>query len=756
MPDDVFISYSSNDQDRVVKLADRLRSAGVSIWVDESGIGAATLWSKEIAGAIKGCKVLVLMVTPNSVKSKNVVKEVSLAAEQNKQILPVILEPTKIPESLEYHLAGIQHLDVSGMSASESAEEILPALRRLLGTESDGVPTAAHGPRGGRRRSSNIWAEWRLYGFGVMTSAVALVLGWYLKPTPQIPPVLEPHAPPAFHVKVILAGDSPLLTEYGCPFALSKDGRNLVYVTGDPAEGKSHLHLHRLSDGTDKELEGTEGAYNPFFSPDGQSIGFVTITELRTVPLSGGTPRNLASVSQSRGGAWGKDGNIVYAPNSFSGLKKVSASGGDSTELTKLEEGEYAHCWPQFLPDGRHVLFTAQGVSVHIKVVDVTGGPPKSVLPGGTFARYVKSGHLLYVNSGILHAAPFDPTKLEVTGRSAQMRQVESNSEGGAPYAVAEEAGTLVYLPGKGVTERNNRLVWSDEQGNITPVSVGKKGAYYSPDISPDDQHVALDLDGDIHVLDIERGTLRRLTVDEGIDSVPLWSPDGEWIVFSSSRGGKPGLWRRRTDWSTDAEMILEHEKSPPFPMSFSADGKILVYERQMQETGWDTWVYRMEEDNAEPESVLDTKFFEAWPTISPDGGSIAYQSDEGGRMDIYLSSLDSSGGVQMVSTTGGWRPRWSTDGGRLFYSGNGAIWSVEIIAEGGTYKLSSPEKIIEMPPDAHQVHWDFTSDGKRFLFSVNETGDDSETATPEGPNTVNIIFNFFTELNEKVPLGKE
>ena len=286
MPADVFISYSSNDQDRVVKLADKLRTAGVSIWVDESGIGAATLWSKEIAGAIKGCKVLVLMVTPNSVKSKNVVKEVSLASEQNKQILPVILEPTQIPEALEYHLAGIQHLDVDGMSASESSEEILPALQRLVGMESEEANAVGHGNRTSRRRSSNIWSDWRLYAC-VMAAAA---LGWFLKP---LKPVQE--APAAVkRAEILIGGTVPFDAGNGNSLALSRDGKRLVYNLEDRGAG---LRVRDLEIGEDEILRGTELEYgiegSPFFSWDGNEVGLVLDGKLVSLPITGGTPRTL-------------------------------------------------------------------------------------------------------------------------------------------------------------------------------------------------------------------------------------------------------------------------------------------------------------------------------------------------------------------------------------------------------------------------------------------------------------------------------
>ena len=737
-------------------MADKLRSAGVSIWVDESGIGAATLWSKEIAGAIKGCKVLVLMVTPNSVKSKNVVKEVSLAAEQNKQILPVILEPTEIPEALEYHLAGIQHLDVTGMSASESAEEILPALQRLLGMESEEVNVGGHATRAGRKRSSNVWTAWQLYACTIVAAAVI----WFLKPVPSPPPL-----PVTFNVPVTLKQDAPLYTDWGSSFALSKDGRHLAFTTaGNPnpdGQESTLLHLRSWSEDITKPVQGTEGGRLPFFSSDGQSLGFFTRNELKTVSVLGGNPKVVVSgTGWTSGAAWGEDGFIILTSR-HGGLKRVAASGGETIQLTTLEAGELEHRWPQFLPDGRHVLFTVASADRetkpdHIKVLDVQKPEsPKSIIPSGSFARYVESGHLIYFNDdGSLHAAPFDTKKLEVAGPAAPLMAVQSSSWNNPQFAVAAKAGILAYLPGTGTRISLGftlALVLASEGVDINRDSIRYRGKISSAEVSPDDQQVALVEDGDIWIVDLlGRRSPRRLTVDKGVTSAPFWS--GEWILFASSQSENPGLWRTRADGTAEPEMILQSEEANMWSISISADGKILVYLRGgTEKTKWGIWTKNMDDAGDHGNPLLDPKFRQEWPRISPDGLSIAY-----GGGEVYVRRIDGAGIGVPVSSGGGNMPRWSLDGSKLFYYKNRAIWSVDITQKEGGYESSLPKEVVQFPKGAETFKWDVGSDEKRYLFVVDESQSSAEFQTTEDPSTVNIIFNWFTELNEKVPVGKE
>ena len=740
MPADVFISYSSNDQDKVVKLADKLRSSGVSIWVDESGIGAATLWSKEIAGAIKGCKVLVLMVTPNSVTSKNVVKEVSLAAEQNKQILPVILEPTQIPEALEYHLAGIQHLDVGGMSATESAEEILPAVLRLLGMEGEEAIAVGHGIRSSRRRSARVWTAWQLYACVI----VAAALGWLLKPTP---PILEAPAPPeSRHVEVVLQGTNDLNKVFGGnAFALSLDGKNLVYSM---IGAGSNLRILSLADGVDREILGTEGGRNPFFSPDGQSVGFSTSDELKTISLMGGKSSSLiASLDQGgRGAAWGPD-KIAYTPALSSGLMIIDSNGGAPKPLTELNTNESTHRWPQWLPDRKHVIFMVgrvgnlAAINGQIEVVNVASGNRTLLKEGCTYGRYVSSGHLLYAVDDSLYAQEIDLEKMELKGKQTLVLQgLEANFGGTLQYAMSDD-GTLIYSTGG--DEGNRRFLWIDMQGE-TELASAKKGNFDWFDISPDDNMVALGMDNNIHFLDLETDFLRAFTPIGGnkTNSIPRWTADGQSILFASNKGGKIGIWQKKADFTDEAKLLYPEVDYELFPYSFSSDGKILFGGAIRPETRYDVWVHTLGKTNSELRFVLESSSNETWPALSPDGQWLVYSSD----LDLYVKHYSGEGAVQRMTTDGGYKARWSNNGDKIFYENQGAIWSISMAVEGDAIKPGMPTLVVDFPPSHVVFRWDISSDEKRFLVYVEDVN----------RNSVNIIFNWFTELNRLVPAGKE
>ena len=746
MAAEVFISYSSQDQERVVKIADKLRSAGVSIWVDESGIGAATLWSKEIATAIKSCRVLVLMVTPNSVKSKNVVKEVSLAAEQNKQILPVILEPTQIPEALEYHLAGIQHLDIAGMSDSESAEEILAALERLLGLEGEEASAAGHGVRGSRRRSSNIWADWRVCACVIL----AVAIGWLIKPVPEVRQH-EPSLPPR-QVKATLNSTNSVNIFSGNAFDLSPDGRNLVYRTTG-AEKK--LRVLSLATGIDKEIPGTENGMHPFFSPDGQTLGFSSSTELKTVSLEGGIPRELgvSVVNGARGSSWGEDNTIVYAATGRSALAKININTEDVELITKLGPQETTHRWPQWLPGGGYVIFhvarnDSDTTYYDIEVVEITTQRRTLLKKDCVYGRYISSGHLLFVTAGRLYAQVFDLKKLELKGEKVVIREgIAVNGSDAAQYAVSDE-GTFVYMSAGELSGVTTKLVWLDLEGNFQEASNHQE--LKSPfDLLADDRLVAVTRNNDIHILDLETNILRPITEGEGSYRDPVWSPDGQSIVFASHRGGLAEVWRKKVDYTSDAQLLFSLSDFRLYPSSFSEDGSVLAGSAVStgEEGDLSVWVHSLDRTVDQPHFVSTPGISERILSLSTDGHWLVYVKDN----QLYAKSTNATGAIQPLTTGGGSSPRWSKSGDRIFYSNRGAIWAIEIKAEGESIKSREPTHIVNLPSFGGH-YWDISSDEKRFLVLGQDWVD---VVKPADLKSVNIIFNFFTELNKLVPVDQ-
>ena len=353
---------------------------------------------------------------------------------------------------------------------------------------------------------------------GVLVAAAA---AWLLWPRPA--PVQQ------LRVEVRLSTQE-LNGDLGPAFDVSPSGSHIAFVSG--GQGERELRVRQLDqlDSTVLALRDNNGEpYHPFFSPDGEWVGFVTATEMRKVPAAGGTPLTITKVNRSRGASWGADGSIVFAPDPGSGLMRVPAAGGEPTPLTTLNAAvkEATHRWPQFLPGDKAVLFTSHTQSAGdfdnatIEVVDVATGARKVVQKGATFGRYIPTGHLLFVNKGTLFAVPFDVGSLTASGSPVPVvREVTSSPEGGAQVAFST-TGLLVYLRGAAKTPRFP-VVWVDRQGGVTPL-LDETGTYGNPRLSPDGKRLSMNVlrngNWDIWVLDIERHVMSRLTFDEGTDT---------------------------------------------------------------------------------------------------------------------------------------------------------------------------------------------------------------------------------------------
>ncbi|HVR27995.1 MAG TPA: protein kinase, partial [Thermoanaerobaculia bacterium] len=382
-------------------------------------------------------------------------------------------------------------------------------------------------------RSRAAFLPWAISGLAVAAAVVFAVLA--LRPS---------DGPPSRPARLRADVGQPLFLGSGASAVLSRDGRSVALVLG--SEQDRSLYVRSLGQLTSTLLPGTNVAYNPFFSPDGQWIGFVTPSELKKVSVSGGTPLTLATVSRARGASWGEGDVIVFAPDPASGLQVIPATGGKAEPLTTLdgERKEFSHRWPQVLPGGGAVLFTSlSGEEANdrgtLEIVDLETGERQVVHRGGLYGRYLTSGHLAYVNEGTLFAAPFDLERREFARTPAPVVQGIATT-GGAHFDVSDD-GTLVYLEGQAGAAKYD-LVAVDRRGSATPVTSDQQ-TFVEPRFSPDGRRLAVQILGaasDCWVYDLERRTATRLTFDAGNDAVPVWSPDGQWILFSSDREGAP------------------------------------------------------------------------------------------------------------------------------------------------------------------------------------------------------------------------
>ncbi len=517
---------------------------------------------------------------------------------------------------------------------------------------------------------------------------------------------LAPRASDAtrMHVDVKIT-DEPLWTQIGSAIELSPDASRIAYITG--SESRRRLNVRPLDqlNGT-TVAEGTDGQtapYQPFFSPDGQWIAYVTATELRKVPISGGTPMTLCTLNRSRGAAWAPDDTIIFTPSPDAGLFRVAAAGGEPEPLTTLnaELKEATHRWPQVLPGGDAVLFTSHVQSVGnfddatIEVVSLATRERKILHHGGAQARYVPSGHLVYVNNGTLFAVPFDLKRLEMNGNPAPVVQnvTSSDAEGSAQFTFSN-TGVMAYIRGGPLVPRYP-IAWVDRDGR-TSTLIEEEGSYANPRLSPDGKSLSLTVlrDGnwDIWVYDLERQVSTRLTFDDGSDTEQIWSPDGKELIFSSTREGADSLYRKAADGS-GTEVQVGKMDGPMWASGWSPDGRQVTF--MTTTPGFDIGLLTLGNDPEPPTMVLTSQFGETDAAFSPDGRWMAYVSNESGQAEIYVRPYPSGGGRWQVSDAGGGYPRWAGSGRELFYRTDDGVMVVSVESAGDSLRTGRPRTLF-------------------------------------------------------------
>ena len=596
--------------------------------------------------------------------------------------------------------------------------------------------------------------SWRRYiptpvalGLGVAIIAVTALLAWTLATEARQPP-----APP-MHLEVRLA-DEDIYQSFGAP-VLSPDGKRIAYVVGSSVQ-RSELYIRRLD-----QPEGTrlvsDNAFRPFFSPDGQWVGFFTGSELKKVPVTGGTPQTVCSTgSFGASASWGLDDTIIFGGSS--GLFRVAASGDEPEMLIRVNEERRFYGWPQVLPASKAVLFTSalQDLdAANIEVLDLETKERRVVQRGGFHGRYVSTGHLVYVTQGGLFAVPFDPVELEVTGSAVSVVQGADDLALDFGFSFSD-TGTLAYASAS--VDRGYPVVWVDRQGNTTPLWE-EPGLYGQPRLSPDGTRLALNAlrgnNTDVWIYDIQRSVPTRLTFDEAVDSDPVWSPDGQFVAFNSFRGGRANIYRTRADGSGEIEQLLESPTSL-VPYSWSQDGRLLTYGEIRPDTGWDILVLLLE-GNRESQVVVDTEAIDGWSAFSPNGRWLAYDSYESGINEVYVQPYPPAPGRWQVSSNGGGQARWSADGRELFYRSDTGIMVVAVETEGDSFTYSRGEQLFEGSflggPDGMNIDissftdYDVTDDGQRFVMFP-----DPGAGEQQDNGHVTLVTNWFDELKRLVP----
>jgi len=550
---------------------------------------------------------------------------------------------------------------------------------------------------------------------------------------------------------------------YGSALTISPDGSQFVYTATDSG-GNTKLYRRPIGQFVSTPISGTEGANNPFFSPDGQWVGFFSGGWLKKVPTLGGMPINICEAKAGFGASWGTDETIIFSPTFTSGLLTVSAAGGSPKAITILnsQEGELSHRWPEILPDGKSVLFTIDtgmgGDAKHIAVYSMASGEQRILIKKGTDARFALNGYIIFIRGGSLLAAPFDIKRLEIIGSPVKILDgVKYSGAGGGQYSFSRN-GTLVWIPASDLIPitpefsstvsfpkvAESSLLWVDRQGNTQPVLASPRG-YWAPSFSPSGKHLAITIELDIFILELYRGALTRFTF-EGRNHIPVWTPDGKRLTFSSAREEHPNIFWKMADGSGDAERLLT-SKQHQDPGSWSPDGKILAYAELHPETNWDIWLLQLENQN-QPEPFLQTNFNEYHPMISPDGQWLAYTSDESGQPEVYVRPFLAGGGKWLISTEGGHEPLWARNGSELFYRNTGKLMAVTI-ETGSTFIAGRPRLLFQREDEPSEMNpfgspnYDVSPDGRFLIIKPN----------PSSPSTqINFTLNWFEDLKHRIP----
>ncbi|HTS36165.1 MAG TPA: protein kinase [Candidatus Solibacter sp.] len=535
--------------------------------------------------------------------------------------------------------------------------------------------------------------------------------------------------------------------------ALAPDGHTLALVAYSPQASKNMLWMQQIGGRSATVLPGTEGAAYPFWSPDGRSLGFFAQGKLKTIDVaSGRAPQALADAPFGRGGAWNKDGVILFTSNVWTGLSRISSSGGTVTRVTKEDPAQFqvSHRWPVFLPDGRHYLYLACNFSGYldknfIVLGSLDSDEKRNLVNASTNAIYAEPGYLLFWRDNSLVAQHFDLSTFSLSGEphilsDAVLYLPQVNY---AVFTVA--AGNLVAQNGGSNSAAPSQLTWFDRTGKQLG-TVGPLAVIGNPRLSPDQRRVAVnqtDLDGrhiNPWIYEIGSNVTTRLTFTNGLQEDPVWSPDGKKIVYSSNENINFSIYSRNTDGSGGVEKVLDLHTQYQAPWDWSRDGKYLMFRKDSD------LLYMSVADHQTHPLIVE----KPWPVrnaqFSPDGKYVAYTTQETGTWDIYISPFPDFGGKWQVSSGGGEEPRWRGDGKELFYLTPDRKLMAVPVKSTTTLELGTPVPLFvtsPQPPISALTFfsYDVSADGQKFLINTKSP---TQNTAP-----LSIILNWPADLEK-------
>ena len=536
------------------------------------------------------------------------------------------------------------------------------------------------------------------------------------------------------------------------PAVISPDGTHVAFVARDE-KGKTLLYVRALDSTVPQVLPDTDDAMYPFWSWDARDLGFFAVGKLKRIPISGGPPQTICDASNGRGGTWNKDGVILFTPTVASPIFRVSASGGTPEPASKLDASGISDSqrWPQFLPDGKQFLFWARnslGQGEQQELLGTLGSlQTRLVLKTAMAARY-SAGYLLFLRDQTLLAQPFNLSRMELTGEPQPVAEhVTLNGATNVPEFSSSETGTLVYHAGDAAGAWD--LIWFTRDGK-TAGAIAQEDRYYYPALSPDGDRLAVSLFNgtqgiaNIWILDLKRGTKSRLTFNSGFQLSSLWSHDGKTLYYAADAKGARHIYSRPADGSGSEETVLETPGIFESPQSFSPDGRYLVFVREPMNLhgNFAIWALPMFGDR-KPFPIVDNAFNDFNPTLSPAGKWLAYQNNESGRSEIYLTPFPAGGAKWQVSTGGGVDPRWRGDGKELYFlDPTDSLMAVDVDSSGPAPRLGIPHMLFQAVGVQRQVGtYVVTPDGKKFLVNRG--------SAKQGTEPITLIQNWPAELKK-------
>jgi Tol biopolymer transport system component len=521
----------------------------------------------------------------------------------------------------------------------------------------------------------------------------------------------------------------------------SPDGRHLLFVARSSSRDTA-LWIRAVGETTAQPLAGTEGAMSPLWSPDGRFVAFRVDDVLKRAPIAGGPVQRITDIDPvTLGATWNRDDLIVFAPSNQTALHRVSATGGASVPLTTLnrDRRENSHRWPQFLPDGRHFIFTArsdlpQHTGIYVASLDNPGSPTRLVTAQSA-ATFVPPGLLLFLRDDTLLAQRFDPRTLTLAGDATA---VAGNV---ASFAASTDGTVLTHVP-----VAMTRLAWFDRSGREEAVPA--RGRFSQVRLSPDQSRAAVVMSDpatrgrDVWVIALADGGITRVTSHPSSDWFPAWSPDGSEIIFTSDRHDINSFYvAPSTGGAAEREIVASRTADFVAPTDWSRDGRLVVFHSYPRA---DIHLLPLATPEA-PVPVVASPFTDWLAAFSPDGRWIAYVSDESGQREVYVAATDRSKRFR-ISAGGGVQPRWRRDGRELFFIGAAdRLFAAPVRAEAD-FQWETPKPLFQACPEQpgqesspFMYRYDVAADGGRSLWTCPDNSTHSPTVAVHALATLSV-----------------